>query len=121
MRTFTSITLALFTSVLTGGCLAPQDDPAAGGQEIQSAELTATPEPVWSTDDGRVRVLELLGQSRSCTLHDGTAGIRLCTDHITFHYFPRWDGIPPNETLTCVATGTDVTTTCGPCQAIVLP
>jgi hypothetical protein len=116
MRTLTSITLALFTSVLTSGCLTPQDDPAAGDGEIQSAELTATPEPVCPDKHA-----QLLGQSRSCILHDGTTGIRLCTDHITFHYFPRWDGIPPNETLTCVATGTDVTTTCGPCQAIVLP
>jgi hypothetical protein len=115
MRTLSSITLALFTSLLAGGCLAPAGDPADDDLQAHAADLTTTPAPRCPDTHA-----DLPAPSRSCTLHDGSAGVRLCVDHLTIHYVPLIGG-PPDFKLTCVQSGTDVTTTCGPCAAILLP
>jgi len=113
-----STTLVLFTSVLAGGCLSAADDPDDDHvDEAQSAEIVAVP---LCPDVTKKLVLP----PQSCIVH-GEAGLRTCTDHITFHYVPVFSlptgGFPPDIDFTCKLTGTDVTTTCGPCVAIDLP
>jgi len=111
MRMFNSL-LFLISATVATACL---DAPPPAEDEALQADVVEVPfDPCPDTH------ADLPGQSQSCILHGGGIGTRLCTDHVTFHWFPGPMTIPPTGPR-CIMSGTTVRTTCGPCLDLTLP
>jgi hypothetical protein len=118
MRTISSITLALFTSLLAAGCVATDEPADRAGDAVSeiAASIDVTPVLLCPDQHDRLRY-----PPSSCSVN-GHDGLQTCTDHITFHYVAvfRVPTFPPGPSYDCVLTGTDVTTTCTQCTEIVV-
>ena len=120
MRTISSITLVLFTSLLAAGCVATDEPTDRAGDAVSetTAAIDLTPVPLCPDQHDRLRY-----PPSSCSVN-GHDGLQTCTDHITFHYkavFKVPTTFPPSgPDYDCVLTDTDVTTTCTQCTEIVV-
>jgi len=112
MRTLSKLLIVALLSP-TLACL---DAPPEADTSVDEAELEVT--PVLLCGDTHATIP---GESRDCVLHGGGTGIRLCTDHITFHWSIAISPTFPPSGPQCIANGVDVRTTCGPCQDLDLP